>query len=444
MDPDSSNYLITLFLVTSLVISFITSVSESAFRSLSIKRLEDLEETNKKAKQLLLLLEEKTTLFSTIVTIKSISMGFLFTFLTYTIIQLSIFADNLDILLAFFVNSIFTFLFINLIPKYYAYSNPEKAGLSMYYPIKFLYIVFKPIISLVTLISSPMLSKIGDNFGKTINNITAAEIKDIVESSHKTGLLNHYDTTIMRSALTIEDLPVSSIITPRVDIESVSIDTTLKDTLDLMIKDEYSRLPVYEDNVDNIVGVVHIKDLLKILKTESNNNSKSVKSFMRKVFHVPESKKVMDLLREMQAKSVQLAIVSDEYGGTSGLVTMEDILEEIVGEIRDEHDSDETAHIIEIENGVFIADAMTSVEEINRFLDSDLPNNQTIGKLFFDSVDELPKMGQIKDIENVRIKVHEIDGIRVQKFIIKKVSQLDFPQSEKENVKINVFNNKNS
>ncbi|MEK7435140.1 MAG: hemolysin family protein [Cyanobacteriota bacterium] len=444
MDPDSSNFLITLFLVTSLVISFITSVSESAFRSLSIKRLEDLEGTNKKAKQLLLLLEEKTTLFSTIVTIKSISMGFLFTFLTYTIIQLAILGDNLDILLAFFVNSVFTFLFINLIPKYYAYSNPEKAGLSMYYPIKFLYIIFKPIISLVTLISSPMLSKIGDNFGKTINNITAAEIKDIVESSHKTGLLEHYDTTIMRSALTIEDLPVSSIITPRVDIESVSIDTSLKDTLDLMIKDEYSRLPVYEDNVDNIVGVVHIKDLLKILKTEPNNNAKSVKSFMRKVFHVPESKKVMDLLREMQAKSVQLAIVSDEYGGTSGLVTMEDILEEIVGEIRDEHDSDETAHIIEIEKDVFIADAMTSVEEINRFLDSDLPNNQTIGKLFFDSVDELPKMGQIKDIENVRIKVHEIDGIRVQKFIIKKVSQLDFPQSEKENIKINVFNNKNS
>ncbi|MFN8672402.1 MAG: hemolysin family protein [Candidatus Sericytochromatia bacterium] len=426
-------------MLASLIISFITSVSESAFRSLSIKKLEDLESSEKKIQGIIKLLDEKTKLFSTIITIKSISMGFLFTFITYDVLRFNFFEPFINLSISFIINFTLTLLFINLIPKYYAYSSPEKSAIAMYNPIKILYLLFKPIISLVTFVLNPMLTKASDNLANSLSNITVDEIKDLVESSHKTGLLEHYETKIIKSALTIDDLPVSSIITPRVDIESVSLDTTVKETLDLMIQEEYSRLPVYEENVDNIVGVVNIKDLLKVVKTDPNNELKSVKSFMRKVFHIPESKKVTDLLREMQAKRIQLAIVSDEYGGTSGLITMEDILEEIVGEIRDEHDYDETPDIVEINKGVFVVDAMTSVEEINRALNVELPNNQTLGKLFFDSIDELPKIGQIKDIEDVRIKVHEVDGIRVQKFLIKKVIKPEFENIS--NNKINQYNN---
>lgn len=404
-----------------LLVSFITATAESAFRIVNPKKLKEFYGDNRNTEKLLDLLEEKTQLFSTIVTIKSIATSFLFTLISYKLVKLQIFESYLNFLFIFIINSVVLFLFVNLLPKYYAYNTPEKSSLFVYLPIKLLCLFTKPFISLLMIFLNPVLTKVGNNFGKVINNVTAKEIRDIVETSHKTGLLEHYETKIIRSALSIDELPVSSIITPRVDIESISVDTSVRDTIDIMIKEEYSRLPVYEDNVDNIIGVVHIKDLLKVKKTDKNNANKSVKSFMRKVFHVPETKKITALLREMQAKRLQMAIVSDEYGGTSGLVTMEDILEQIVGQIRDEHDYDESLSIVEIDKNTFIVDAMASVEEINNCLGVELPNTQTIGRLFFDSSDEIPKLNQIKDIGNVRIKVHEIDGIRVQKFTIKKI-----------------------
>lgn len=414
-----------------LLVSFITATAESAFRLVNPKKLRDSHSDNRNTDKLLDLLEEKTQLFSTIVTIKSLSTAFLFTLISYKLVNLQLFEHYLNFIFIFIVNSIVIFLFINLLPKYYAYTAPEKSSLFVFLPIKFLCLINTPFIYLIRFFLNPVLTKIGDNFGKVINNATAEEIRDIVETSHKTGLLEHYETKIIRSVLSIDDLPVSSIITPRVDIESISVDTSVRDTIDIMIKEEYSRLPVYEDNVDNIIGVVHIKDLLKVKKTDPNNADKSVKSFMRKVFHVPESKKITTLLREMQAKRLQMAIVSDEYGGTSGLVTMEDILEQIVGEIRDEHDYDESLPIVEVDKNTFIVDAMVSIEEINNTLDLELPNSQTIGRLFFDSSDEIPKLNKIKDIQNVRIKVHEIDGIRVQKFLLKKILS-GIPKNENE------------
>lgn len=404
-----------------LLVSFITATAESAFRIVNPKKLRDSYGDNRNTDKLLELLDEKTQLFSTIVTIKSLSTAFLFTLISYKLVRLQLFENYINFIFIFSINFLVLFLFVNLLPKYYAYKIPEKSSLFVYLPVKALCLINKPFISFIVMLLNPVLTKIGDNFGKVINNATAEEIKDIVETSHKTGLLEHYETKIIRSALSIDDLPVSSIITPRVDIESIAVDTSVRETIDIMIKEEYSRLPVYEDNVDNIIGVVHVKDLLKVKKTDPNNASKSVKSFMRKVFHVPETKKITTLLREMQAKRLQMAIVSDEYGGTSGLVTMEDILEQIVGEIRDEHDYDESLPIVEVDMNTFIVDAMVSIEEINNTLGLELPNSQTIGRLFFDSSDEIPKLNQIKDIENVRIKVHEIDGIRVQKFVLKKI-----------------------
>lgn len=285
--------------------------------------------------------------------------------------------------------------------------------------------MFKPLVLLISFIAKPLLLRSSKSFGNIIKHLTTEEIKTMVDMGHETGVLEQYETEIIKSALSIDDLSVSSIITPRVDIECVSVDDTIEDTIDLMLKQEYSRLPVYEDSIDNIVGIVHIKDLFKITRKEPNSLSKSVTGFMREAFHVPESKTISELLKEMQVKRIQMAIVSDEYGGTAGLVTMEDILEQIVGDIRDEHDSDEMPMIHTLDDNSLLIDVMVSVSELNKALGVNLPNNQTVGRLIFESLGEVPNQNQIIDIENVSFIIKEIDGIRVQKVIAKKIKNSD-------------------
>lgn len=329
------------------------------------------------------------------------------------------------------ISSFIMFFFVLLLPKTYAIHNPDKVALIMSYPIMILYYIFKPLVYLINLLAKPLMSKMGKGFGQMMQQLTAEEIKTMVDIGHESGVLEQYETKIIQSALAIDELSISSIITPRVDIECVSVDSSIEETIDLMLEQEYSRVPVYEDNIDNIVGIVHIKDLIKYTRNHQDNYSKTVQNVMRDAFHVPENKTISDLLREMQAKRVQMAIVSDEYGGTAGLVTMEDILEEIVGEIRDEHDSDERPLIEEIDEDSILVDAKTGVGEINRFLGVNLPNNQTIGRLVFETIGEVPKLEQSINIENVSIKIHAMDGIRVQKFVVSK-NKIELSEEESE------------
>lgn len=415
--------------------SAVISASETAFRSVNIRKIQTLVDENKKsAKNLSALLRDPTSLLTTIMLSNSIINVSII-----LMIALQIFSyDNLrnlngiGIIIA--ISSFIMFFFVLLLPKTYAIHNPDKVALLVSYPIMILYYFFKPLVYLIHLLIKPLMPKIGKGFGQMMQQLTAEEIKTMVDMGHESGVLEQYETKIIQSALAIDELSISSIITPRVDIECVSVDSSIEETIALMLEQEYSRVPVYEDNIDNIVGIVHIKDLIKYTRNHQDNYSKTVQNVMRDAFHVPENKTISDLLREMQAKRVQMAIVSDEYGGTAGLITMEDILEEIIGEIRDEHDSDERPLIEEIDVDTILVDAKTGVGEINRVLGVNLPNNQTIGRLVFETIGEVPKLEQSINIENVSIKIQAMDGIRVQKFVVSKnkieLSELESEVSE--------------
>lgn len=326
-------------------------------------------------------------------------------------------------LFAMLISGSTTLIFVNLIPKTIAAVKPEETALKLAYPLRILYLFNKPFVLILSLVFKPLLQRMVKNYNQLMKKLTAEEIKDIVEIIHESGELEQYETDIIKSALTIDGISVSSVLTPRVDIECISVDATVKETLDIMLEQEYSRLPVFEDSIDNIVGIVHIKDLFKATKNRTENLNKSILPFVREAFHVPETKAVSELLKEMQIKRIQMAIVSDEYGGTAGLVTMEDILEQIVGDIKDEHDSDELPMINEIDDKTILVNAMVSVGEVNKILDVELPNNQTIGRLIFESLNDVPELGQIVKISNVIMQIKEIDGVRVQKVLIQKTEQ---------------------
>ncbi|MBC7473789.1 MAG: HlyC/CorC family transporter [Candidatus Sericytochromatia bacterium] len=384
-------------------------------------RIQELaEQGNKPAIHLSNLLKDPTSLLATVMITNNLANVSIVTLISLAVFKNNNFRDITSIGITITLMSIILFIFTGLLPKTYAVHNPEKVAMQMSYPIKALYLIFKPIVLILNFLAKPLMSKIGNNFGQLIKQLTAEEIKTMVDIGHETGVFEQYETKIIQSALSIDELPVSSIITPRVDIMSFSIDTSIKEALDVILEQEYSRMPVYEDNIDNIVGIIHVKDLIKSSRNHPENNYKSVQFLMREVFHVPENKTISELLKEMQAKRIQMAIVSDEYGGTSGLVSMEDILEEIVGEIRDEHDNDEVSLVYDIDKDTILVDAKLSVSEVNRVLDVDLPNSQTVGRLVFDTLGEVPKLGQVITINNVNLKIHEIDGIRVQKVLVSK------------------------
>jgi len=179
-------------------------------------------------------------------------------------------------------------------------------------------------------------------------------------------------------------------------------------------------LPVHQDDIDHIVGIVTLKDLL-LAKQARPDSSAPVSFYMRPAYHVPETKRIDELLREMQTRRLQMVIVSDEYGGTAGLVTLEDLLEEIVGEIRDEHDYDEQPPLVAVDERTVLVDARIGVDEINEALRVNLPNSQTVGGLVFNTLGRVPELGETVRINNVELRVEQLEGIRVQKVRVHKL-----------------------
>jgi CBS domain containing-hemolysin-like protein len=222
------------------------------------------------------------------------------------------------------------------------------------------------------------------------------------------------ETRLLRSVVDFGDTLVREVMTPRPDIVAIRAAATVDELRRLVQEQEYSRLPVYSENLDNIVGLVVVKDLIQ--KTDAVPGSAKVTEIMRPAAFVPETKRVADLLREFQRKRFQLAVVVDEYGGTAGLVTMEDLLEEIVGEIRDEHDIDEQESISVISDREAVVEAGTNIEDVNAKLGTELPTEdfETIGGYTVGLFGRLPKEGEeIDGADHTRLRVDRTRGRRI-------------------------------
>jgi putative hemolysin len=245
--------------------------------------------------------------------------------------------------------------------------------------------------------------------------VTEEDIKQLVNVGVEQKVLEEGERELIHSIIEFGDTIVREVMTPRTDMVTVARSATPRKALDLVIADGYSKLPVYEENVDNIVGVVHDRELLIALANGSIATA-TIVSLMRPVVHVPDSKRVSELLREMQRGNFTLAIVLDEYGGTAGLVTMEDLLEEIVGEIRDEHDEDEEEPIRRIGADEALVKSGTNIEDVNAALGLTLPHEQfeTIGGLTVSLFGRLPREGdEINAGDDVRLRVERTRGRRI-------------------------------
>jgi putative hemolysin len=245
--------------------------------------------------------------------------------------------------------------------------------------------------------------------------VTEDDIKTLVNVGVEQNVLEEGERELIHSIIEFGDTIVREVMTPRPDMTSVAVASSPRRALDLVIADGYSKLPIYEETIDNVIGVVHDRELLIALANGSIANV-SLRSLMRPVSHVPENKRISELLRDMQRHKFSLAIVLDEYGGTAGLVTMEDLLEEIVGEIRDEHDEGEEEAIRRIAADESVVEAGTNIEDVNAELGIELPHEEfeTIGGFTVGLFGRLPREGEEIDAgEGVKLRVDRTRGRRI-------------------------------
>jgi CBS domain containing-hemolysin-like protein len=247
--------------------------------------------------------------------------------------------------------------------------------------------------------------------------VTEHEIKAMAEMASEEEAIEEGEKDLIHSIFEFGDTLVREVMVPRPDMISADVTSSLQNVLDLMLRHGYSRIPLYNESVDDIVGVIYAKDVLRHM--HAGKQDSPLDKLMREPYFVPETKKVAELLREMQQRRVHIAIVLDEYGSTAGLVTIEDLLEELVGEIADEYDREEP-QMEPLENGTFRVNGRLPIDDVNELLDVELPHEEwdTVGGLMYGLLGAVPTQGEKVDYDNLTFTAEKVQGRRISKVLI--------------------------
>ncbi len=290
------------------------------------------------------------------------------------VLQISI-SDKLlhqiSLVTAFSLITVLHIVFGELAPKSLAIRYPERTTMLLTMPLQGFYLVFRPFIWVLNGFANFVLKMIGVPMAQERDTHTEEEIRLLLQESKMSGNINTTEHELLENVFKFDDRQTEQIMTPRTRVVGIKSDATLQQALEIIMREDYSRLPVYEESLDNIIGILHAKDVIKHLNTPEA----SVTSLMRKPYQVSERKSINTLLREMQKERIQMAVVLDDYGGTAGIVTMEDILEEIVGDIQDEYDN-EMPIVQQKSETEFIVNALANIDEVNKFLPEPIPESE--------------------------------------------------------------------
>lgn len=310
---------------------------------------------------------------------------------------------------AFALISILHIVLGELAPKSIAIQKAEKTAIIVAYPLNFFYVIFRPFIYVLNGLAGLLLKAIGIAPSHGSTSHTTDELKYLVQQSGESGTIESEDYDIIRNAFDFSDRSVKQIMIPRNQVAYLNVGKYDDNTLEELLEEGYSRIPCYEDDMDNIVGLIHIKDLLKALRKEEEVY---IKGLIRPVIIAPEHKKIGALLKEFQQKHIHMAVIVNEFGTVEGIVTMEDIIEEIVGEIQDEYDH-ETPIVESIDEHTYKVYATASINDINDFLPFEIPsneNNETLAGVILEEFGDIPNEGETIQIDNYSIEIIEREG----------------------------------
>lgn len=319
--------------------------------------------------------------------------------------------------------SYFSIIFAETIPKSYAVNNSERIAYLVVGPLMILSKIFRPLAKFLIFSSSLVMKLLRINSEKEEVLSTEEDIKMMIEDSEKEGLIEEGEKEMINKIFAFNDKTAEEIATHRTDILALNIKDNYDEILRIIYED-HSRIPVYEEDIDNIIGVIHVKDLMKRI-IEKPNEQPDISSFIREPRFFPASKKINDLFHEMQDEKITFSIIIDEYGGTFGIVTMEDMIEEVMGEIYDEYDEVEPEEIKQNADGTYIIKGTTSIEDVNHELAINLTNDEhdTIGGFIVGQLGRIPT-DQEKEEVTVEDYVFKICGVAEKRITELMVTQI--------------------
>ncbi len=309
----------------------------------------------------------------------------------------------------------------DLVPEALGSSHADKLVWLAVGPMRFLLLVMSPLTALVLLISRFISRLFGSQ--PLVNLVTEEEIMSLVNAGHSGGTIEEEEKDMIYSVLQLGDSKARELMTPRLDIVALDIENSIMAALSAFVESGFSRIPVYEDSIDKVIGLLYAKDILTVLKNKDKLESQQIRDLIRPAYFVPETKRASALLKELQEKNVHLAVVVDEYGGTSGLITIENLIEEIIGDIRDEYDFGEEEDYIETEDGSYLIDASMDLDDLNDLLDSsiDTETADTLGGYIYLTLGRVPKVNETITTDAFSMTVKSIEGHRIRKVQVRKM-----------------------
>lgn len=407
---DSSDVIQLIILLVLLFLSAFFSSAETAMTTVNRIRIRSLaDDGNARAKTLLKITDDPAKFLSAILignNIVNLSAASLTTSLAYGL-------GGSMVAIASGILTLLILLFGEITPKTMATIHSEKISL-LYAPVISIFIrLMTPVIFIVNGLANIILRIIHVDPNANTNVMTENDLRTIVDVSHEDGVIESEEKEMINNVFDLGDAKAKDVMVPRVHVTFADVNSTYDELIDIFREDKFTRLPIFEDTTDNVIGTINMKDLLLY----DNKKDFHLRDILREAYFTYEYKNISELLLEMRESSFNIAIVLDEYGETAGLITLEDLLEEIVGEIRDEYDDNEEDFIKELGPYEYLVEGSTNLEEINDRLDLDLSSDDydSVGGLIIEHLDRLPEAGdEITTEDGIRMIVEKLDKNRIE------------------------------
>lgn len=432
--PNSNAFVSILVLLVLILVNAFFAASEIAIITLNDNKIRKMaEDGNKKAASVLKLTQNSSRFLSTIqigitlsgfLTSAAASQSFaeqLANSLTFLPFHHSVIVGVSTIIITLLL-SYFSLVLGELVPKKIAMQRAEEISFKFVGILNGTAKIFSPFISFLTVSTNIVLKILGFDPNSSEETVTEEEILMMVDAGEEKGVIGENAKDMIANIFDFNDTTVNEIMTHRTDVAAVEDSSSIQDIVQLAIDEGYSRIPVYREDLDTILGIVYVKDLLKYVGSQVNSEIK-ITDIMRTAYFVPESKHCSELFTEMTEHKTQIAIIVDEYGGTEGIITMEDLLEAIVGNIQDEYDHEEQ-EIFKVSENAFTVDGSTAIDEISDLVGVELPegDNDTIAGLVVEMLGRIPKPNEHPTInyENLTFTVEDVEDRRITKLLIVK------------------------
>ncbi|MBQ7115442.1 MAG: HlyC/CorC family transporter [Clostridia bacterium] len=420
-----------LLLLALILVNAYFAMAEIAVISLNDAKMEKMAEDGHKKAKLVLKLTKNPTKFLSTIQIGITLAGFLTSASAATS-----FAEMLTnavtgkfglpesivspvaVVLITLIMSYFSLVLGELVPKRIGMQIPEKVAFAVAKPLYVMSKITSPFVKFLSLSTNGVVRLLGFDPNADEEVVTEEEIRMMVDVGGEKGVIEDDQKEMINNIFEFDDMDAGDVMTHRTDVVAADVnDTTLEEFMALAIEHGRSRIPLYDEDIDNIVGIVYIKDLLKYVGKEVKVKG-TLKNIMREPYFVPESKDCGELFKEMRLKRIQMAVVVDEYGGTAGIVTLEDIVEAVMGDIQDEYDEEEE-EISKIDENTFTVEGTIDIEEIDELIGKELPEGdyETLAGFIMDELQCIPKQGEMNEVvfENVKFTVLEVEDRRIEK-----------------------------